>query len=171
MPDHAALAPAVGPELADARDQCTDAKELLIARDDLADLAVEQHKAAQQFQQAPGREQAGQQTVLVGGQHGRRPQRFKVLTQLRGLALEQCGLGVGVERLVLDCSHVRIAVLLFTPARPEFGGGVGRAVTAVGLADGEQKLRVGEEVRNLVLPLVAQVLADALLHHGLTVRV
>ena len=41
------------------------------------------------------------------------------------------------------------------------------AVAPVGLADREQQLRVREQLRYLVGPLVAQVLADALGHHGL----
>ena len=58
VPDHAAFAPAVGPVPADAGQQRPDAEELLVARDDLADLAVEQHEAAQEFQQPRRREQA-----------------------------------------------------------------------------------------------------------------
>ena len=41
------------------------------------------------------------------------------------------------------------------------------AVTSFRLADGKQQLRVREQIGNLILPLVAQVLADPLLHHRL----
>ncbi len=69
VPEHAALAAAIGPELAQLRQQRADAEELLVARHQLAGLAVEQHEVAQEFQQPRRGQHAGQQPVLLGGQH------------------------------------------------------------------------------------------------------
>ena len=69
VPHHAPLSATVGPDQPQPLDQRPDAEELLVARDDLADLAIEQHEAAQQFEQARRREQTRQQPVLIGRQH------------------------------------------------------------------------------------------------------
>ena len=167
MPHHTAFSPTIGTQLADARQQSTDAKKLLVARHDLAHLAVEQHIATQERQQPLGREQADQQAVLLGGLHGGAPQRVEVISQRSGLALKQRSANRGCERCILERQHVRIVKLFLSPLGPKFGRCVRGAVAALGLADGHQQLGIGKQVGDFVRPLVAQVLADALGHHGL----
>ena len=137
MPQHAALASAVGAMRADLRQQCADAEELLVARHDLADLAVEQHKTAQHLQQPVRGEQPCQQQVLLSGQHGLGPQRLAVGPQRRRLACQQ-GIARGRRQWqVLELAQLRLVELLVAPARPEFGRGVRCAVARLGQADGQ----------------------------------
>ena len=174
MPDNATLASAIGPELAQSRQKRANAEELLIPRHHLADLAVEQHIATQELQQARRRQQAGQQAVLIGGLHGVRPQRVEVIRHRGGLAGKQCRSRWSGQSAVLDGADARIVELrpalrarLLPPARPELGRRVRRAVAPLGRADGHEQLCVGEQVGNLVRPLIAKMLADALVHSDL----
>ena len=170
MPDNTALAATalrIRLLLADARQQCADTEELLIASDDLPDLAVEEHVAAQELQQAGRRQQTHQQPILLSGLHWRTPERVEVGGERCRLAFKQRGTDVRTQWRVLDGLQVRVVELFFSPFGPELGSGVGGAVAPLGLADGQQQLGVREQVGDLVWPLVAQMLADALLHHRL----
>ena len=53
-------------------------EELLVARDDLADLPVEENIAPQELQQAGRRQQTHQQPVLLSGLHWRAPEHVEV---------------------------------------------------------------------------------------------
>ena len=142
--------------------QRAHAEELLVARDDLADLAVEQHEAAQQFEQPRG----------AAGSPAAGPARsaaWAATTATRSspqarLAFEQrC---IRPRAAVLQRAMCASSNSFLAPARPELGRRARGAVAALGLAHRQQQLRVGEELRNLVIALVAQVLADAFAHHG-----
>ena len=56
----------------------------------------------------------------------------------------------------------QFAIHVLPPDRPELGGGAGRGVLGLVFRQGQQQLRVEEQLGDFVVPLVAQVLADRL---------
>ena len=164
VPDHATLATRLVVALLHPLQQMPHGEELWMAGDLLV-RAVEQHEAASQFQQALRPAQSRQQPVLLchiaatGLMHGAMP------ALMGGEVLEQFGFFDGVQRAVDGGGDVFARDVLLLPFRPQLGrrahGGVARAV---GLRGDQQLHGLEQPGRAVVLLLVAQLLADGLLH-------
>ena len=137
-----------------------------MARGDLADLPVEQDEKADEFQQTLLAQEADQQTVLIRRQLFPGPQALEIAAQLRRSVRKDRLLDMIAHREVLDLAEIRFVEFLLPPSRPELLGGFGRGVTAIGAAEGKEKLGIREQLRYLVDLLVADVLADPLINHG-----
>src|SRR3546814_1238274 len=72
----------------------------------------------------------------------------------------RCALVTGVQTCALP-------IFLLAPLRPEFSRGSGGAIAAVSHANRQQQMGIGEQVRDFLLPLVADRLAYAFVHHRL----
>ena len=166
MPDHAAFAPAVRLALVDAADQGLDTERLLMARGNLADFPVEQDEEPDELKQPFLAEKANQHAVLIGRQLLSGPQAFEVAAQMRRAVRKNRLPDLIADGSVLDRVEIRFVEFFFPPARPELLRRFGRGVAAIRAADGEEELRIGEELRDLVVLLVADVLADPFIEHG-----
>ena len=73
----------------------------------------------------------------------------------------------GGQVSVLELLKNRLLKILIPPQRPKSGWGAGGRVPAVEPIDRKQQLGIGEQMRNLVHALIAQMLGDALCNHVL----
>jgi len=81
--------------------------------------------------------------------------------RVRAPVVEAGALG-GAQGVVDERGERGVVRPFLLPDRPEVARGAGRGVEGVVLADGEQHLGEGEEVRDLVVPLIADRLGDRL---------
>ena len=165
MPNHAPFTAAVRALFAHLCDDRLGPLHLLIPRCDLAELAVKEDEAPGEVEQPVGPQQADHQFVLVCQGHRAAVETVEVIAGPLGAVGKDGGSvgrgqGRGLDRLHLGFKH-----LLFPPGRPELFGGLGGAIAAFDARDRQQQLRIGVEVLDAVAQLVAQVLADPLIHH------
>src|SRR3546814_21084015 len=74
-------------------------------------------------------------------------------------ALQDRRARIGFLRDVLNLAEMVLGKLLLAPLRPEFSRGSGGAIAAVSHANRQQQMGIGEQVRDFLLPLVADRLA------------
>ena len=163
MPDHAALAHAVGVELLDPLHRLADAEELLMTAN-LAYSTVKDREPANQVQQSRRPAQGMQRAILRGDS--------TFALRLQGIEIGPCGGEIARKDRarfragqlpVDDGGNGGVRILLIAPCLPELLRRADRRIARFLPVHRQQHLGEVEQLRDVVLVLVAYELAASLL--------